>query len=136
MIKNISLAKDIKYLEKSGSGIQFPKPAGSPSIENLNGYYHQVIDFAIKSNLNVLETLFLIIKSSDISYQSIQSEENAVDSKIIYQLLENRQDYFNMPKIQKGMANVKSGELVLTNYHEVRIRHFHQTIDKYINGEL
>lgn len=46
------------------------------------------------------------------------------------------QDYFNMPKIQKGMHNIKSGELVLTNYHEVRIRHFHQTIDKYINGEL
>ena len=46
------------------------------------------------------------------------------------------QDLFNMPKIQKGMQNVESGELVLANYHEVRIRHFHQTIDKYINGEL
>ena len=46
------------------------------------------------------------------------------------------QDLFNMPKIQKGMHNVKSRELVLANYHEVRIRHFHQTIDKYISGEL
>jgi len=46
------------------------------------------------------------------------------------------QDLFNMPKIQKGMQSVKSGELVLANYHEVRIRHFHQTIDKYIKGEL
>ncbi len=46
------------------------------------------------------------------------------------------QDLFNMPKIQKGMHNVKSRELVLANYHEVRIRHFHQTIDKYIKGEL
>ncbi len=46
------------------------------------------------------------------------------------------QDLFNMPKIQKGMHNVESGELVLANYHEVRIRHFHQTLDKYINGEL
>ena len=46
------------------------------------------------------------------------------------------QDLFNMPKIQKGMYNVESGELVLANYHEVRIRHFHQTLDKYINGEL
>jgi hypothetical protein len=25
---------------------------------------------------------------------------------------------------------------VLANYHEVRIRHFHQTLNKYINGEL
>jgi phenylpropionate dioxygenase-like ring-hydroxylating dioxygenase large terminal subunit len=46
------------------------------------------------------------------------------------------QDLFNMPLIQKGMKNLESGELVLANYHEVRIRHFHQTIDKYINGEL
>lgn len=46
------------------------------------------------------------------------------------------QDLFNMPMIQKGMYNVESGELVLANYHEVRIRHFHQTIDKYIRGEL
>ena len=46
------------------------------------------------------------------------------------------QDLFNMPMIQKGMHNVQSRELVLSNYHEVRIRHYHQTLDKYINGEL
>ena len=45
------------------------------------------------------------------------------------------QDLFNMPMIQKGMHNLKSRELVLANYHEVRIRHFHQTLDKYISGE-
>lgn len=46
------------------------------------------------------------------------------------------QDLFNMPMIQKGMHNVESRELVLANYHEVRIRHYHQTIDKYVSGEL
>ena len=46
------------------------------------------------------------------------------------------QDLFNMPMIQKGMHNLTSGELVLANYHEVRIRHFNQTIDKYIKGEI
>jgi phenylpropionate dioxygenase-like ring-hydroxylating dioxygenase large terminal subunit len=46
------------------------------------------------------------------------------------------QDLFNMPMIQKGMENLASGEVVLANYHEVRIRHFHQTLDKYINGDL
>ena len=46
------------------------------------------------------------------------------------------QDLFNMPKIQKGMHSLDPGEVVLANYHEVRIRHFHQTIDKYIRGEL
>ena len=46
------------------------------------------------------------------------------------------QDLFNMPQIQKGMQNLDPAEVVLANYHEVRIRHFHQTLDKYINGEL
>lgn len=46
------------------------------------------------------------------------------------------QDVFNMPMIQKGMHNVKSRQLVLAHYHEVRIRHFHWTIDKYITGEI
>jgi len=41
-----------------------------------------------------------------------------------------------MPKIQQGMHNLAGGEVVLANYHEVRIRHFHQTIDKYSNGEI
>jgi hypothetical protein len=39
-----------------------------------------------------------------------------------------------MPKIQAGMHNLPNGEVVLANYHEVRIRHFHQTLDKYIYG--
>ncbi|MEZ5569899.1 MAG: aromatic ring-hydroxylating dioxygenase subunit alpha [Halioglobus sp.] len=46
------------------------------------------------------------------------------------------QDLFNMPRIQKGMHNLRSGEVILANYHEVRIRHFHQTIDKYISGAI
>jgi phenylpropionate dioxygenase-like ring-hydroxylating dioxygenase large terminal subunit len=46
------------------------------------------------------------------------------------------QDLYNMPMIQKGMHNVQSGELVLAKYQEVRIRHFHRTLDMYINGEL
>jgi hypothetical protein len=39
------------------------------------------------------------------------------------------QDVLNMPMIQKGMHNIKSRELVVANYHEVRIRHYHQTLD-------
>jgi len=45
------------------------------------------------------------------------------------------QDLFNMPKIQAGMRNLPNGEVVLANYHEVRIRHFHQTIDSYIEAK-
>ena len=42
------------------------------------------------------------------------------------------QDLSNLKMVQKGLKNLASGEIVLANYQEVRIRHFHQTLDKYI----
>lgn len=42
------------------------------------------------------------------------------------------QDFSNLKMVQKGMKNLKSGHVVLANYQEVRIRHFNQTLDKYI----
>ena len=44
------------------------------------------------------------------------------------------QDLTNLKMVQKGMQSLQSGEVVLANYQEVRIRHFHQTLDKYIYG--
>ena len=44
------------------------------------------------------------------------------------------QDFSNLKMVQKGMKSLKSGEVVLGNYQEIRIRHFHQTLDKYINA--
>ncbi|MFK8050910.1 MAG: SRPBCC family protein [Halioglobus sp.] len=43
------------------------------------------------------------------------------------------QDGANLPQVQKGMKASKKGTVTLANYQEVRIRHFHQTLDKYIN---
>jgi hypothetical protein len=43
------------------------------------------------------------------------------------------QDLSNLKMVQKGLKNLQSGEVVLGNYQEIRIRHFHQTLDKYIN---
>lgn len=45
------------------------------------------------------------------------------------------QDFSNLKMVQKGLKNLRSGEVVLANYQEVRIRHFHQTLDKYVYGE-
>ncbi len=42
------------------------------------------------------------------------------------------QDFSNLPKVQKGLNSLRSGQIELGNYQEVRIRHFHQTLDKYI----
>ena len=44
------------------------------------------------------------------------------------------QDMANIPFIMKGMKAGKRREVVLGNYQEGRIRHIHQTLDKYINS--
>ena len=46
------------------------------------------------------------------------------------------QDAANLPQVAKGIKASKKGALTFSNYQEVRIRHFHQTLDKYINGEI
>ena len=44
------------------------------------------------------------------------------------------QDLGNLKMVQRGLKNLKSKEVVLANYQEIRIRHFHQTLDKYLNA--
>ncbi|MNF76738.1 Naphthalene 1,2-dioxygenase subunit alpha [compost metagenome] len=44
------------------------------------------------------------------------------------------QDMGNLPHVQAGMKVSKNKQLHLGNYQEVRIRHFHQTLDKYLAG--
>lgn len=45
------------------------------------------------------------------------------------------QDFSNLPQVQKGLRNLQSGEIQLGNYQEVRIRHFRNTLDKYLNTQ-
>jgi hypothetical protein len=44
------------------------------------------------------------------------------------------QDMGNLPHVQAGMKLSKTKLLQLGNYQEVRIRHFHQTLDKYLES--
>ncbi|MNP76004.1 hypothetical protein D3C76_1731620 [compost metagenome] len=44
------------------------------------------------------------------------------------------QDMGNLPHVQAGMKVSKNKQLHLGNYQEIRIRHFHQTLDKYLAG--
>jgi hypothetical protein len=46
------------------------------------------------------------------------------------------QDMGNLPHVQAGMKASKNQKLQLANYQESRIRHFHQTLDKYLEGKL
>ena len=44
------------------------------------------------------------------------------------------QDGANLPQVQKGLKASKKGAVTLGNYQEVRIRHFNQTLDKYLGA--
>jgi phenylpropionate dioxygenase-like ring-hydroxylating dioxygenase large terminal subunit len=44
------------------------------------------------------------------------------------------QDGANLPQVQKGLKASKKGAVTLANYQEVRVRHFNQTIDKYLSA--
>ncbi|MDX2237197.1 MAG: aromatic ring-hydroxylating dioxygenase subunit alpha [Hyphomonadaceae bacterium] len=42
------------------------------------------------------------------------------------------QDMANLPYVQDGMKASKNRKIELGNYQEIRIRHFHRTLDKYL----
>ncbi len=46
------------------------------------------------------------------------------------------QDMENLPHVQQGMKSSKNKRLELGHYQESRIRHFQQTLDKYLSGAL
>ena len=46
------------------------------------------------------------------------------------------QDMANLPYVQEGLHASPNNRVELGNYQESRIRQFHQTLDKYLSGEL
>jgi hypothetical protein len=38
----------------------------------------------------------------------------------------------NLPYVQEGLKASKTGQVNLGDYQEIRIRHFHRTLDKYL----
>jgi phenylpropionate dioxygenase-like ring-hydroxylating dioxygenase large terminal subunit len=46
------------------------------------------------------------------------------------------QDMSNLPYVQDGLHCSKTGQVNLGDYQEIRIRQFHDTLDKYLSGEL
>lgn len=42
------------------------------------------------------------------------------------------QDMGNLPFVQEGLKASKNGQVQLGDYQEIRIRHFHRTLDKYL----
>jgi phenylpropionate dioxygenase-like ring-hydroxylating dioxygenase large terminal subunit len=44
------------------------------------------------------------------------------------------QDMLNLPYVQEGLKASKNGKVNLGDYQEIRVRHFHQTLDKYLTG--
>jgi hypothetical protein len=44
------------------------------------------------------------------------------------------QDVSNVEELQRGLRSSKTGKVQLGDYQEIRIRQFHQTLDKYLSG--
>ncbi|MEM8633817.1 MAG: aromatic ring-hydroxylating dioxygenase subunit alpha [Pseudomonadota bacterium] len=44
------------------------------------------------------------------------------------------QDMANLPFLQEGMKSAPDIDMQLGNYQEIRVRHLHQTLDKYLNS--
>jgi len=59
-----------------------------------------------------------------------QSFSEAVELLGLEKIIE--QDMGNLSWVQKGLASLKSGEIVLSEYQEVRIAHFHETLGSYV----
>lgn len=45
------------------------------------------------------------------------------------------QDMANLPRIQKGLSSAKKPGVTLGNYQEIRIRHYHETLTRYVAGK-
>ncbi len=43
------------------------------------------------------------------------------------------QDTFNLPQVQAGLNAAQHEEIVLANYQETKIRHFHQLLSQWMN---
>ena len=43
------------------------------------------------------------------------------------------QDFSNLPQVHRGLKSLKSGQVNPGRYQEIRIRHFHQTLDSYLS---
>lgn len=43
-----------------------------------------------------------------------------------------QQDTFNLPKVQEGLEAAQYDEVVLANYQETKLRHFHHTLKQYL----
>jgi len=46
------------------------------------------------------------------------------------------QDMANLPHVQTGMKNLTNGKMQLGSYQDSRVRHFQNTLMKFMNGEL
>ena len=45
------------------------------------------------------------------------------------------QDNLNHEMVQKGMRSQSKGEIILASYQESKLRHFYETLDKWLSSE-
>ena len=91
---------------------------------------------------SVMEIFFLFPKAADGSHPKpapmvwLQEDEpwSTVETMGSAAMVVD-QDTDNLKRIQKGLRATKKPGVTLANYQESRIRHFHQTLDRYMAAE-
>ena len=91
---------------------------------------------------SVMEIFFLFPKAADGSHPKpapmvwLQEDEpwSTVEAMGSAAMVVD-QDTDNLKRIQKGLRATKKPGVTLANYQESRIRHFHQTLDRYMAAE-
>jgi hypothetical protein len=60
-------------------------------------------------------------------------DDRMIDQKALGRLaLVLHQDDLQLPAVQRGMKSLESGHLTLTEYQELRIRHFHKLLGQWL----
>lgn len=89
----------------------------------------------------IMEVMLLFVRDPatmpprDMPLQMLSDTETFADAKQLGGLgpvLD--QDLVNLERVQKGLHAIHKSGVSLANYQEVRIRHYHQILDSYIQG--
>ena len=73
-------------------------------------------------------------ESEPVARAEVQKMDNAADPEQFLQI--PRQDFDNIPRMQKGLRTGRLKQIWLASYFEMMIKNLHEEIDKYLVGKL
>jgi phenylpropionate dioxygenase-like ring-hydroxylating dioxygenase large terminal subunit len=116
-------------------------PNVNPWISAKPSIVYRFRPYGNNPDMSVMECMFLVPlpegaeprKGVDIHWLDVDSSwVDAPELGILAAIFD--QDTANLPRVQRGMHASKKGRISLADYQEVRIRHFHKQLDRFISA--